>query len=855
MVINGVHTKSRQVKDYKRPLKAVAMSPDFAGSSHQRVAAGGLAGSLILNEKGWWGFRDTILQTGDGPILEIKWQSNLIAWASDSGVKVYDVSAQKRVGFVGRPEGSPRPDLFPCHLHWLTPAGNQSQMLLIGWADMVKVVRVNTSNGSMLHPHIQSQLSAIEVTTIFRTDFIVCGLAPLGDQFIFLAHSAPDWSDEDHASTSGPQPPEIRLVDPEDGQASADVLAVRGYEKFKANDYKLAVVPGGDLYYILSPKDLVTARVRDIDDHIEWNLEMSRYEEALNLVRNGTSKQFSLAGVGRQYMEHLLAYEDYERAASLCPDILGEDVAAWEGWVFAFAEIGRLDAIVGHVPTRKPILSSTVYEMILAFFLAADRARFFSTLRAWPAALYNVPSIIEAALDALAEARDPLLLESLAELYQLNCQPEKALEFLLELRNPLAFRLVQEFNLYSAIKDQVVALMQFDIDQYDNPEAYQAADVRETCEGRAVVLLARNIEAIPISSVVEQLHSHPLFLHVYLHALFTRDSHLASAYHDIQVELYAEYDYPLLLNFLKTSNDYSLEKAYRVCGLRDLVPEMVFVLGRMGDHHKALHLIIQRLEDVNQAIDYAKEHDDKELWEDLLKYSSDKPAFLKGLLESAGSHLAPAQVIRAIPLGLEIPGLKSSILQILQDYNLQMSLRRGCEKVLNRDRSMLSQKLKQYQRRAIIPSLECQKCHLPATMEHTTVMFFCNHTYHQECIRVKSNVSNHVSSYGDLFPKAAVVSTLHQKSPDAQAAVDLVASKNEYAILMGKAFTQCPRCRDLQAESDAQRQQRHGNRTKLRWNWEQPNLMGLLNPTVQSPPVLIPSEDSDLPPMVNFSDM
>ena len=34
---------------------------------------------------------------------------------------------------------------------------------------------------------------------------------------------------------------------------------------------------------------------------------------------------------------------------------------------------------------------------------------------------------------------------------------------------------------------------------------------------------------------------------------------------------------------------------------RDLVPEMVFLLGRMGDNKKALYLIIERLGDVNRV--------------------------------------------------------------------------------------------------------------------------------------------------------------------------------------------------------------------------------------------------------------
>lgn len=53
--------------------------------------------------------------------------------------------------------------------------------------------------------------------------------------------------------------------------------------------------------------------------------------------------------------------------------------------------------------------------------------------------------------------------------------------------------------------------------------------------------------------------------------------------------------------------------------------EMVFLLGRMGNNKKALYLIIDRLGDVNRAIDFAKEQHDDDLWEDLLRYSETRP--------------------------------------------------------------------------------------------------------------------------------------------------------------------------------------------------------------------------------------
>ena len=46
----------------------------------------------------------------------------------------------------------------------------------------------------------------------------------------------------------------------------------------------------------------------------------------------------------------------------------------------------------------------------------------------------------------------------------------------------------------------------------------------------------------------------------------------------------------------------------------------------MGNTKQALQLITNDLQDVNWAIDFCKEHNDRELWEDLISYSIDKPS-------------------------------------------------------------------------------------------------------------------------------------------------------------------------------------------------------------------------------------
>ena len=50
------------------------------------------------------------------------------------------------------------------------------------------------------------------------------------------------------------------------------------------------------------------------------------------------------------------------------------------------------------------------------------------------------------------------------------------------------------------------------------------------------------------------------------------------------------------------------------------------IVGLMGNIKQALHLITDKLRNVDQAIEFCKEHNDSELWEDLIEHSIDKPS-------------------------------------------------------------------------------------------------------------------------------------------------------------------------------------------------------------------------------------
>jgi hypothetical protein len=377
-----------------------------------------MAEQLIMSEKGWLGNKkDVVLHANEGPIYAIKWRNNFIAWANDTGVKIYDTTTNVRITFIDRPEGSPRADLYKCRMCW-----KNDTTLLIGWADTVKV--------AVIKPNLNANIQAgqpnhfVEITTIFQTDYIISGIAPFNDTLMLLSYIMEEEDDDEEENETNigrkrlAAKPELHIINNDNEEISTDVLALHGYEHYQANDYVLEFLMEEDMFYIMGPKDLIAARSRDEDDHIEWLLEHSRFGEALTAIRLAVnSKKFNADEIGQTYLNWLITEKKYDEAAKECADILKNDKTLWEDWVFKFTELGELKAIAPYIPIKDPQLSSTVYEIALAWFLKSDHIALRNTIRQWPKTLYSLSNVIVAVEDyTRRDKNDEILLECLADL-------------------------------------------------------------------------------------------------------------------------------------------------------------------------------------------------------------------------------------------------------------------------------------------------------------------------------------------------------------------------------------------------------------------------------------------------------
>ncbi|XP_028776127.1 vacuolar protein sorting-associated protein 41 homolog [Neltuma alba] len=789
VVINGLFTDEKIKFEYHRPLKAIALDPDYSRKTSRRFVAGGLAGHLFLNSKKWLGYRDQVLHSGEGPIHAVKWRTSLVAWANDAGVKVYDTANDQRITFIERPRNSPRPELLPPHLVW-----QDDTLLVIGWGTSVKIASIRAhhhkvANGTYRQVSL-SGMNQVDIMASFQTTYFISGIAPFGDALVVLAYIPVEKDGERDFSSTAPsrqgnaQRPEVRVVTWNNDELSTDALPVHGFEHYKAKDYSLAHTPfsgssyaGGQWaagdephYYIVSPKDVVIAKPRDAEDHITWLLQHGWHEKALAVVESGQGRRELLDEVGSRYLDHLIVEMKYAEAASLCPKLLRGSSSAWERWVFHFAHLRQLPVLVPYMPIQNPRLRDTAYEVALVAMATnpSYHKRLLSTVKSWPSVIYSALPVISAIEPQInTSSMTDSLKEALAELYAIDGQYEKAFSLYADLIKPEVFDFIDKHNLHDAVREKVVQLMILD------------------CK-RAVSLLIQNRDSISPAEVVKQLLNanikcdHRYFLYLYLHSLFEVNPHAGKDFHDMQVELYADCDPKMLLPFLRSSQHYTLEKAYEICVKRNLLREQVFILGRMGNSKQALAVIINDLGDIEEAVEFVTMQHDDELWEELIKQCLHKPEMVGILLEHTVGNLDPLYIVNKVPNGMEIPRLRDRLVKIITDYRTETSLRHGCNDILKADIVNLLIKYYNEARHGVYLSNEgdeprpkrndayasqaveksstvrtmeaksktrgggrCCICFDPFSIQNVSVIvFFCCHAYHTTCLMDSSYSSS-----------------------------------------------------------------------------------------------------------------
>ncbi|KAL5408660.1 hypothetical protein PMIN03_006427 [Paraphaeosphaeria minitans] len=428
--------------------------------------------------------------------------------------------------------------------------------------------------------------------------------------------------------------------------------------------------------------------------------------------------------IGDLWVQQLVNSGNWQQAGRAAGRVLGTS-PRWEHWVWKFAEKDHFNDIAPHMPKKQmqPPLPSTIYEVVLGHYIIHDRIRFKHLLEDWETGLFDTGIVIEAIKSKLAggditedsiegneQGRDwRILQDALAKLYLAEGHQRDALRCYIRLQNAdAAMDLIRDFHLVEAIRDDIPGFILLRVSK-EQMESASLEELEESSSEAVGVLVDEATRGnVPAPEVVEQLQrkgdSFQPFLFFYLRSMWRPESqerkgktakervnagrmavdgkHIAEEFAELMVELFAEYDRELLLRYLRESQAYDLSKATSTFESRQYIPELVYILSKTGQTKRALYLIIDKLSDVSFAISFAKEQDDPDLWNDLLEFSMDKPHFIRGLLAEVGTAINPVQLVRRIPEGLEIEGLRDGIRRMVREYEIQYSISEGVAKVL-----------------------------------------------------------------------------------------------------------------------------------------------------------------------------
>ncbi|KAF7857785.1 uncharacterized protein EAF02_011152 [Botrytis sinoallii] len=472
-------------------------------------------------------------------------------------------------------------------------------------------------------------------------------------------------------------------------------------------------------------------RTRSSSDDFYDN-ESTTIESASRLINSSVEKE--KRRIGELWIQSLIENDDWISAGRICGKVLGTS-DRWEHWVWTFAGKDKFDEITNFIPTAQitPPLPSTIYEIVLGHYITHNLPRVGELLDQWSPDLFDIKAVATA-LENQLKYRDVrqdsvedgkigrdwrIVMESLGKLYVADGRPREALKCYMKLQDAdTAMGLIKQYHLVDAVADDLPSLIMLRVSKEQKRHAPISELKEATSEAIQLLVDEAHHGLVRPQIVVDQLEEMPLYLFFYVSSLWKGDGideipgenrdrllaesrSLVDGLADLALQLFATYDRDLLMEFLKSSTFYSFEKATLECENHSYIPELVYLYSKTGQTKRALYLIIDRLADVSQAISFAKSQNDADLWDDLLEYSMDKPRFIRGLLEEVGTAIDPIRLVRKIPEGLEIEGLREGLSRMIKEYEIQESISQGVARVLRGEVAMAQNTLRAGQRRGV----------------------------------------------------------------------------------------------------------------------------------------------------------
>ena len=722
--------------DFKRPIYAVALDKKYKSS--RSFYTGGTGGQLIRHNRGWLGQReDTVLSKDQsGPITLIKIFNGLVLWTNDSGIHIIHAGSKSMALDVPIPPDFPNPAVYWPRIHII-----DKSHALLAWYNYIWQFKVTPEIRSQASKILSSAASSFITTSLEASieiewekaldDIRVAGIAEAGGDLIVLNYVPPEESDSSQSSKRKlvGQPSELALLQSYSlEEISVDVVAMHNYQTLGFNDYHIyeyAPAAKDPYWFLVSANDAIMVQECTVQDQLKWYYMKGRYLEAWK-VGLRLLNQEELLDIGLKQANKFASEDDWESAASFLSTILKLNpehdsqsyidriYQEWNNWIDLFFKSMHIGLLVDEIPcSHDSQVNQQLYDDILSYYLEQeDYQKLSDIVSKWDENLFDREKLVKLIAEKLKQYDEEHPLTSIKS----NSTPKD--DKIVPLRRMYVDLLLKLDEIQPCIP-QLIRLQDKDVLIFANdhhileqniamlPDIFSSlvgnqevngknvSDIRNIIEQDITILVENRHEIVP-SRVIDVFSKADMEYvnYLYLESLGREDKLLIKGFEDKIVELYAIYNKGLLLDFLTRHENYSIEQAIFVCEKYHCIRGWAYLLNKAGEKKKALTLIIDELDDPETAIQFAESADNKELWDFLLDYSMNKPDFITALLDTVGELTDPIPVVSRITEGVEIRGLKHSLVNILKDVSTDEMIYQLILKIITREASsVLSQSL------------------------------------------------------------------------------------------------------------------------------------------------------------------
>ncbi|RLV94481.1 Vacuolar protein sorting-associated protein 41 [Spathaspora sp. JA1] len=673
--------------NFSRPIHAVILDRNY--TTTRSFITGGMSGKIILSTtRNWIGKKrqDVVLQEGYGPIVGIKRiDDDLIMWMNDNGINIYNLTNRQMVVVVDKPKDSPRSDLY-----WPRVTFPDLNRVIIAWSNYIWCLKITNisrdsdtstspSNISKILPSSMSFIShapekQVDIEHVFKLDCLISGITSFTqDSYMILTYEPPTQTD----TTLHFNNPELKLINSTTGSIEFEQeLGLRDVDNLGLNDFTLDSTHGENTrYFIISAKDAVIAQELQLDDQLDWYLLQSDYLQAWEISEHLVTP-LKRMNFGIQYVDNLIKLNEWVEAGKYLVKFLQggdkeEIIKQWEIWGNIYINSGHIVEFTDIVPPD--ILSPDIYNRILEYWMVSDTDRFYNLVSTWDTDTFDVATI-QTKLESIVRENDQLR-PALILLYDKSLQPIKAVPHKMHLQDDDIIPYLSKNHILTNFINELPEIIQI---KFPNNQltTLSIQEIQLRTDDIITILVEQRLEINP-KSIMSIFTSLPLIQYFYLEKLDEIDNYQAQQFNNDRINLYCQFKRDSLLPFLHRAQGYDIDQAITTCQENQYYPELVYLLGKIGQNKQAIELITTKLNDPYMAIQFANSQNDQDTWNYLVDYSmSGHINFIKALIEQATTtkFYDPITILKKMPPDLQVPELNESIIEFSNNNELNLIL-------------------------------------------------------------------------------------------------------------------------------------------------------------------------------------